>query len=250
MFLGETHDDPTAHTLELELLKSLHAAGPVVLSMEMFERDVQSVLDEYLSSTIIEEHLLASGRAWSNYKSDYRPLVEFAKEQKLPVVAANAPRRYVNRVTRLGRESLDSLSSHARATLPPLPYAEASERYGKKFHEVMEKVRRQSNRPVDPVKSLAAQSLWDAAMAFSIAEALMRHPNSRVVQVNGSFHSEDRLGIPEHLERYRPGTKSVVVTMVSHKNYPAWDAELAGKGDFVIITDPSLPRSGKTPASR
>jgi heme-binding uptake protein ChaN (Tiki superfamily) len=89
-----------------------------------------------------------------------------------------------------------------------------------------------------------AQSLWDATMAWSIAEQLKRQPGALVVHVNGGFHSEERLGIPEHLVRYRPGTTFLVVTMVSEKSFPGFDkAELAGRGDFVIVTDPSLPRS-------
>jgi uncharacterized iron-regulated protein len=201
------------------------------------------VLDEYLTGMITEEHLLLSGRAWKNYRTDYRPMVEFAKAERMPVVAANAPRRYVNRVSRLGAAALAELPAGAKAVLPPLPYADASERYGAKFHDVMKK--QQSERKIDPVKSLAAQSLWDASMAHSIAEALRQAPDCRVVQVNGSFHSEDRLGILEHLERYRPGTRSIVVTMLSHKSFPDWQTELAGKGDFVIVTDPALPRSMK-----
>jgi uncharacterized iron-regulated protein len=258
-FLGESHDDPTAHVIEFEFLKLLHANGPLVLTLEMFERDVQYVLDEYLDSQIGEDHLIASGRAWRHYKTDYRPLIEFAKANKIPVVAGNAPRRYVNRAGLHGQKSFDVLSAAAKATLPPLPYAEASERYAKKFHDIMEKMRREAeerakaeNKPQaqparkrDPAKALEAQSLWDASMAYSISDALMRHPGSRILQVNGSFHSEDRLGILDHLERYRPATKSVVITMLSHKSYPNWNEELTGKGDFVIVTDPSLPRSGK-----
>jgi len=211
--------------------------------MEMFERDVQYVLDEYLASEIGEEHLLSSGRSWRSYRTDYRPLIEYAKEHKIPVVAGNAPRRYVNRVTRMGPESLAELSAAARATLPPLPYAAASAPYAERFHETMKKVPRDPARPFDPQKGLAAQSLWDASMAYAIAEAMMKHPRAKIVQLNGSFHSEYRQGILDHLEIYRPGTKSVVVTIAPFKSFPEWDTELSAKGDFVIVTDPSLVRS-------
>ena len=122
VFLGESHDDPTGHLLELEILRRMKEQGPVLLSLEMFETDVQPVVDEYLSGLITEEHLRASGRAWKNYKTDYRAMVEFAKEHHLPVVAANAPRRYVNRVSRLGAPALSELPAGAKAILPPLPY--------------------------------------------------------------------------------------------------------------------------------
>src|SRR5207249_4721318 len=118
VFLGEHHDDPVAHHLELALLKRAQeqaarqakppgtAARPVALAMEMFERDVQDVLDEYLAGYITERHFKDASRPWKSYDKDYRPLVEFARENKLAVLASNAPRRYVNRVSRLGAASL------------------------------------------------------------------------------------------------------------------------------------------------
>ena len=112
-FLGESHDDAVAHYLEEQILRRTwdpHLGRP---SLEMFERDVQYVLDEYLAGFITEAHLTASGRAWKNYKADYRPMIEFAKEKKMPVVAANAPRRYVNRVSRLGSAALTELEPEA-----------------------------------------------------------------------------------------------------------------------------------------
>jgi uncharacterized iron-regulated protein len=71
-------------------------------SLEMFERDVQIVLDEYVKDLITEKKFLDDSRPWNNYKTDYRPLVEYAKQNKLPVIAANAPRRYINMVSRGG----------------------------------------------------------------------------------------------------------------------------------------------------
>ena len=109
--MGEQHDDAVAHFLQLQIFKAAvekySKDRKVALSLEMFERDVQTVVDEYLKNLISETHFLASSRPWGNYKTDYRPLVELAKEKNLPVIAANAPRRYVNMVTRLGRDSLE-----------------------------------------------------------------------------------------------------------------------------------------------
>ena len=90
-------------------------------------------------------------------------------------------------------------------------------------------------------RALAAQSLWDAGMAFSIAQHLTRHPDRRVIHVNGGFHTEQQLGTVEHLVRYRPGVKVMVVTMIPAKQFPAFDAEsMRGKGDFLIVTDQSM----------
>jgi hypothetical protein len=81
-------------------------------------------------------------------------------------------------------------------------------------------------------------------MAYSIAEFLMKHPGKRVLQINGNFHTAQRLGIVEHLLRYRPNTPIVVVTILPERSFPAFDAEsMYGAGTFVVVTGPTLPRS-------
>lgn len=144
LFIGEQHDDPVAHYLQAELLRRTYqrladgaSKRPVTLSMEMFERDVQPILDEYLAGFITESHFLRSSRPWQNYKTDYKPMVEFARENGLHVLAANAPRRYVNRVSRLGPASLDSLPDWAQTWLPPLPYPGPSAAYQAKWNRLM-----------------------------------------------------------------------------------------------------------------
>jgi uncharacterized iron-regulated protein len=262
-FLGEQHDDPVAHYLEAEILKRAYDAD-LALSLEMFETDVQYVLDEYLNGLITEDHLISSARAWRNYKSDYKPMIEFARERKMSVIAANAPRRYVNRVSRLGMAALFDLPESARRFLPPLPYAKASEAYTERFRRVMEEARKQQEEQrkkegkmepppqpqQNPERGLQAQSLWDASMAYSIASFLQRNPSKRVMHVNGSFHSAEHQGILEHLERYRSATKAIVVHMMTDKGFPAFDADKMAKlGDFIVLTDPSLPRSTPPPTA-
>jgi uncharacterized iron-regulated protein len=244
-FIGEPHDDPIAHYLEQQVLRSTWDAK-LALSLEMFERDVQYVLDEYLADLITETNLTESGRAWKNYASDYRPLVEFAKEKKMPVIASNAPRRYVDRVNRLGAGSLDQIEPEGRRFLPPLPYGKASEAYAARFARVMKGHQGNGGSPLSDSaeRSLEAQSLWDASMAYSISEFLTAHPGTRILQVNGSFHTSQRLGIVEHLLAYRPQTRGLVVTIVRDKSFPTFDTgTMYGEGDFVIVTDPGVPRS-------
>ncbi|HLM02683.1 MAG TPA: ChaN family lipoprotein [Pyrinomonadaceae bacterium] len=247
VFLGENHDDATAHYVQNEIFRrAFEKYGrerAVSLSLEMFERDVQTVLDEYLKDLISENHFLLSSRPWGNYKTDYKPLVEFAKTNRLEVIAANAPRRYVNMVSRSGRESLNRLSPEARRWLAPLPYSEASEAYAGKFNALM----RQNSDSATPAKHnpmLNAQALWDATMAFSIAEYLKRAKNPLVVHLNGAFHTENRLGTPENLLKYAPKTRFLVVTMRYEENFTNFDqSKHADSGDFVILTDAKVPRS-------
>ncbi|MEM6644978.1 MAG: ChaN family lipoprotein [Bacteroidota bacterium] len=268
VFLGETHDDPVAHHIEEIVLRQAHeryggtdstAGRPIAVSLEMFERDVQYVMDEYLQGLISESHFRKSSRPWGNYEPDYRPMVEFAKDNGLAVIAANAPRRYVNRVSRAGPEGLMALSAQAKATLPPLPYAAASEAYTAKWDSLNAVMvaqmgggdaHGQASQPPNARRQrlmnnmLHAQSLWDAGMAYSITEHLLRRPNALVLHVTGSFHVDKGSGIPDHLERYRPGTRTLIVTMRPHSNIDDFDKEqFTNVGDFVILTDAALPRS-------
>ncbi len=247
VFLGENHDDATAHTLEAEIFRKIYESvgknRAVALSLEMFERDTQTVLDEYLNDLITEKKFLDDSRPWNNYKTDYRPAVEFAKENKLPVIAANAPRRYVNMVSRNGRDSLNRLSPAAKNWLAPLPYAAPSADYSKKFNLLMGNMKAET---AAPSKVLEAQALWDATMAFSVAEHLKNVKNALVVHFNGSFHTENRLGTAEQLMKLNPKAKVLVVTMRSEDDFVNFDkAKHENIGDFVILTDAKTPRSFK-----
>lgn len=249
VFLGEQHDDATAHALQMQIFKAVFEKygkeKRVALSMEMFERDVQTVLDEYLKGFISENHFVLSSRAWANYKTDYRPLVEFAKENKLDIIAANAPRRYVNMVSRLGRDSLNQLSADAKKWLAPLPFGEPSEAYAKKFIALMGGMS-DSSTPNRHSPMLASQSLWDATMSFSISEYLKQHKNSLIVHLNGSFHTENRLGIVDQLLKYNPKARALVVTMKYEDDFKTFDkTKHTDLGDFVILTDAKQPRSQK-----
>ena len=246
VFLGENHDDPVAHGLQLELFKrAIEKYGSrrkIALSMEMFERDVQTEVDAYLKDLISEQHFLSNSRPWGNYKTDYRPLVELAKEKKLPVIAANAPRRYVNMVSRSGRERLDALSPEAKEWLAPLPYDAATPGYRKKFEALRGGSGAANSHGMSRI--MDSQSLWDATMAYSIAQFLQKNKHALVVQLNGSFHSENRWGIPEHLLKYRSKTKFVVVTIRYEQDFTHFDKDKhTGLGDFVILTDFKQPRN-------
>jgi uncharacterized iron-regulated protein len=243
VFLGEMHDDSVGHALQFEIFKAsvekYSANRKVSLSLEMFERDTQVIVNEYLTGLISEKKFLDDSRPWGNYKTDYRPLVELAKEKNLSVIAANAPRRYVNMVSRGGRESLNSLSNEAKQWLPPLPYFEPSKAYSDKFKALMG-----SSPEAQPGldKILASQSLWDGGMAYSISQHIVK--SGLIIHLNGSFHTESRLGTVEHLLKYKPKTKVLVVTMRYEDDFKTFDkTKYENLGDFVILTDAKQPRS-------
>lgn len=235
-FLGEMHDDTIGHQVQLEIFKRVieryGAKRKVTLSLEMFERDVQTIVNEYLAGQITESHFLRSSRPWDNYRPDYRPLVELARERKLEVIAANAPRRYVNMVSRNGIASLNSLSPEAKRWLPPFPIAKPSEAYSAKFKSLLGN---SSEARMGIENILLSQSLWDAAMAHAVAQSLKKNPRSLVVHLNGSFHTEKRLGTVEHFLAYRPKAKAVVVTIQPVDDIKKF--EYTDAGDFVVLTD-------------
>ena len=245
VFLGEQHDDAVGHAVQFDIFKrAVEKYSPkrkVALSLEMFERDTQIVLNEYLNGQITESHFLLSSRPWGNYKTDYRPLVELAKEKHLDAIAANAPRRYVNMVSRGGRSTLNGLSKQAKEWIAPLPYGEPSDVYARKFKALM------GDSPEAQVgidNILASQSLWDATMSNSVAKYLKKNKKALVIQLNGGFHTESRLGTVEHLLKYRPKTRVLVVTIRYEDDFKTFDkTKDIGIGDFVILTDAKQPRS-------
>jgi uncharacterized iron-regulated protein len=266
VFVGETHDDPTGHLLELELLKrAAEAYGPgaagagqrraLALSLEFFERDVQLALDEYLAGRISESSFRADTRPWPRYQTDYRPLIELSKQQRIPVIAANAPRRYVTMVTRQGRGALDSLSEAASPFLPPLPYGKASAEYRNQWiatiSEVMEQEGMKCGVPVEHAAAppgshqnmanqLDSQVLWDATMAHSIARFLAAQPGALVLHMVGGFHVERGTGTPEQLQAYSPGTRTMTVALRPVEDVDTFQPAPAGQwADFVIQTDRS-----------
>ncbi len=248
LFLGELHDDAVGHAVQAELFRRVVATygqdRRIALSLEMFERDVQHVVDEYLTGMITENHFMLSSRPWGNYKWDYKPLVELAKEKKLPVIAANAPRRYINMVSRNGRDALNGLSKEAKRSLPPLPFGEPSAAYSAKFKALMGPSP-EAQMGLD--KILSSQSLWDAAMAEAVYRFVKKNKNPLVVHLNGGFHTESRLGTVEHLMKYRSKTKVIVVTMRYENDFQTFDqTKHKGIGDFVILTDGKQPRSKRS----
>jgi uncharacterized iron-regulated protein len=240
LFFGEEHNDPTGHQLEYILLSRLNDKYPdnLVLSMEMFETDCQNVLNEYLRDLIDEKHFQTDARVWPNY-ADYSPLVEFAKSNMIPMIAANAPSRYVNMVNRLGLVSLQNLDSTGKSYLPPLPIDTLTGPYLAKFDTIMG-----GHASMPGMQMYQAQNLWDATMGWSIAKYLKNNPGAKILQINGGFHSEEKLGVATHLLHYRNQVRMLNIAVYSDDSFenPDW-SKFSKNGDYIILTDPKLPRT-------
>ena len=240
LFFGEEHNDSTCHVLELTLLNLISSKyqGNTALSMEMFETDCQIVLNEYLNGLIREKNFIAEARAWHNYK-DYRPLIELAKSLHIPIVSANAPARYVNMVNRMGLSSLQQLDATAKGWLPPLPIDTATGAYYDKFLQIMG-----GHNATGGMQMYQAQNLWDATMGWSIARFLQKHQNYKLLQVNGGFHSEEKLGAAAQLRKYAPRIKILNIACFSDDNFdkPDW-SKFSKDNDYIMLTDPKLAKT-------
>lgn len=240
LFFGEEHNDSACHYLENKIFRALYGqyGNKVALSMEMFETDGQLGLNEYLGGFIDEVRFARDVRLWSNYK-DYRPMVEFAKQYKIPVIAADPPRRYVNLVSRRGMASLDSLSKDAKKFLPPLPYDTLTGRYREKFIEIMKGGPGGNNPNV-----YYSQSLWDAGMSYSIYSFLKKNKGKKVFHCVGSFHTEEKLGTAAQLQMRNKKLKILNIASFSDASFndPDWE-KFSYKGDYIILTNPDLKKT-------
>lgn len=243
LFYGEEHNDSVGHTLELALFTKLVEKYPAkaALSLEMFETDTQPILNEYLNNIIREKNLISDARAWKNYK-DYRPMVELAKQNHLPVIAANAPSRYTNRVTRLSLKSLEQLDATAKGWLPPLPIDTATGAYYEKFVTTMGGHAGMAG--MAGMSIYQSQNLWDATMAWSIAKYLKSHAGSKVMQVNGGFHSDEKLGAAAQLKKYAPAARIINVSAVANEHFDQIDwSKYSNNNNYIIVTNGTLPKS-------
>ena len=245
VFFGEQHDNPIAHWLELELTKSLFAARgkDLILSAEMFETDNQILIDEYLSGIIKESSFESEVRSWKNYATDYKPLLNFAKENGLKFVASNIPRRYAAVVSSGGFEALQKVPAEELKYIAPLPidydpdlacYKDMLSMGGSIGGQMGGKV--SENLP-------KAQAMKDATMANSISNSWKK--GQTLIHFNGSYHSDKHTGILWYLNKYNPSVKVITVTTVLQDDIDKMSDENRGLADFVIVIPTSMTRTYK-----
>jgi uncharacterized iron-regulated protein len=231
VLFGEFHNNPIAHWLELSLAKDLSEKRNMIFGAEMFEADNQQALNDYLSGKINAKGLDSLARLWSNYKTDYAPIVNFAKEKKATFIATNIPRRYASLVSKKGFQSLDTLSALEKTWMAPLPMDYDSTLPG---YVKMLSMMGDHGSPNMP----RAQATKDATMAYFILQNFK--PGSLFLHFNGSFHSDDYDGINWYLKRNKPGLGYVTISTVSQKNIKELLAENRGKADFIICVDEDM----------
>lgn len=235
LIFGEQHDDSIGHLLEAKIFEQLHErfGEKVILAMEMFHRDVQYIVDEYLADQISEKNFIKESRAWDTYKTDYKPAVEFAKKNKLQVLAANAPSRYTNIVTRKGLSALNELNKNVRKNfIAPLPIDTMTGKYFDRFLEAM------GGHSTPGMNLYQSQNFWDATMSWSIAKAMKANKNAVAFMMVGRFHSDYHSGLTERLMKdYKKQVTTISCFAADDFETPNWE-QYKDIADFVILTKP------------
>lgn len=231
VMIGEFHNNPISHWMELEITKDCKQSRNLVLGAEMFEQDNQPALDLYLQGKLSVKGLDSMARLWKNYPTDYAPLVNFAKKNNIVFAATNIPRKYAAMVSKAGFAVLDTLAAKEKAWIAPLPISYDADLPGYKNMMTMMAGHGTANMP-------KAQASKDATMAYFILKYFV--PGSLFIHYNGSYHSENHDGIVWYLQNSRPGLKIVTVTTVSQKDIKQLLAENKQKADFIICVDEDM----------
>lgn len=236
ILFGEFHDNPIAHWLQFELTVDLFNSkrSNLVLGAEMFEADNQYIIDEYFKNQISAKSFQNECRLWPNYNTDYKPILEFAKTQKIPFVATNIPRRYAAMVHKKGVESLYSIDSSAREFIAPIPFEVDTtlSQYQSILHTM---------RDHGGVNLVYAQAIKDATMAHFIMKNLAE--KSVFLHFNGSYHSDYKQGIAHYLKKSITSSNIKTITTVTQEDISELSEENRKKADFIIAVPATMTRT-------
>ncbi|MBN1338849.1 MAG: ChaN family lipoprotein [Bacteroidales bacterium] len=239
VFFGELHNNSLCHWMQLELTGDIYneKKEKLVLGAEMFETDNQLLLNEYLSGKIAERNFEAEAKLWNNYKTDYKPLVVFAKEHKLAFIATNIPRRYAAIVNKKGFEGLDGLEPEAMEYMAPLPVDFDPE--VECYKSMMAMMRGPGMH--DTMNIARAQAIKDATMAVSIHKN--RDNGQTFLHYNGSYHSDNHEGIVWWLKKENPGLNILTITTVEQDTITSLKEEFIGKADYILCVPSSMTKT-------
>ena len=233
VLFGENHNDPISHWLQLELTKSFHEkhGENLMLGAEMLEADNQVVLDEYLLGFSREKDFEKEAKIWPNHKTDYRPLLRFAKDNDLHFVATNIPRRFANMVYRFGVDSLAYLPEASKQFIAPLPMAYDTSLHCYKEISIMAGGHGGENLP-------KSQAIKDATMAHFIYSNMKE--NTKFIHYHGSYHSKYHESIMWYLLQLNSSLAIQTIEVVEQADVSEFDKELIGNADFFIVVDEDM----------
>ncbi len=238
IFFGELHNNAISHWMEIEVAMDLWKkdSSAFIMGAEMFETDQQLILNELLSGQIRERDFEGGTRLWDNYKTDYKPLISFAVAKKIPFIATNVPRRYAALVNQKGFKALETLTTEAKAYLPPLPVPYDPEL---KSYQAMARMGGGAMHANDNLPK--AQAIKDATMAWFILKNLSS--GKKILHFNGSYHSDDREGIVWYLNQYKPGLKIMTITTAEQASIEKLDSAYFNKADFILTVNQNITKT-------
>ena len=234
VLFGEYHNNPISHWLQLELTKDIAEKKAVILGAEMIEADNQKQLDQYLKDEINQKQFDTTARLWPNYKTDYKPLVDFAKENKLPFIATNIPRRYASIVFKKGFEGLENLTLEEKSWIAPLPILYDATLPG---YVNMMKMMGDHTSPNMP----KAQAIKDATMAYFILKN--RNENAIFIHYNGTYHSDNFEGIYWYLKKAEPNLEIITIATIEQKEINKINTEEYNKADYILVIDEDVTKT-------
>lgn len=236
IFFGEYHDNTWIHEQENEIFKALYKAkADLILSLEMFERDVQPYLDQYLRNQISEKDFLENSRPWKNYLEDYKPCIEFAKEKEIAVLGGNIPRYLAAEYAKSG--TLDSIEEAKKKYLPRKHILNYDDYYSA-FVSYMKSGQvgmRLNDAQIE--RYYQAQCLKDDAMAESIVDGFRENQGKTILHLQGEFHGRNRLGVVEKVRLLNPNLRTGLITSVyvSSEEEKNLEIQNLADGDIVLI---------------
>ncbi|SIS70152.1 ChaN family lipoprotein [Belliella pelovolcani] len=237
IFFGELHNNSIAHWLQLQLLKSLHQSrADLVLAGEFFERDDQLNINEWFSGKITDKNFEAEAKLWNNYSTDYKPLMLYAKQNNIPFIASNIPRKYASLVSRDGLTALEELSQEAKAFIAPLPIVIDKDLPG---YVGMKNMMHGSGMNVDYM--VEAQAIKDATMAYSLYDAVEK--KQQIYHINGSYHSNNYEGIVWYIKQMYPEAKILTIATVEQNDISNLEDASIGIADFIFVLPSDSPKS-------
>jgi uncharacterized iron-regulated protein len=241
VLFGEQHNDPMAHWLELQVAKDLaqRKAGQLVLGMEMFERDVQPLVEQYNVGELADTAFEAHSRPWPNYATDYKPLLQLAQQQKLRVVGTNVPRRYAQQVARGSLAALDALPANEKAWIAPLPIKVDLSLPG--YQNMAKMFGGDAAHAAGVQNIIQAQALKDATMAYFIRQS--RQPGQLFLHLNGSYHSDNHDGIVWYLQQAEPQLRILTISTVTQEQLLKLDKENLKKADYVLVVPADMTKT-------
>lgn len=238
IMFGELHNNPICHWLQLELTKDLYAVkgNQLVLGAEMFESDNQLVIDEYFNDFFKAKKFEDDVRLWPNYTTDYKPLLEFARENDLKFIATNVPRRYASVVHKKGFEALEELPEASKVYLPNLPIEYDPELPA--YKEMMEMMKGMGHANENLPK---AQAIKDATMAHFILKNLKT--GQQFLHYHGTYHSNNFEGIIWYLKRQHPELKIVSISSVEQAEVGELEEENMNLANFILVVDEDMTKT-------